>query len=122
MDVLVSLRVLHAPRLEAPMVFAGYGLTIPELKYDDLAGLDVKGKVVVLLTGIPPGSPRPSVFALQHAALESAPGGWRDRGNFDSITQRARTSLGIVRRRTDCCRKWSSKRHRWTTMQASNLR
>jgi Zn-dependent M28 family amino/carboxypeptidase len=32
----------------APLVFVGYGISAPELKYDDYAGLDVKGKVVVL--------------------------------------------------------------------------
>jgi len=32
----------------APLVFAGYGISAPELKYDDYAGLDVKGKVVVI--------------------------------------------------------------------------
>src|SRR4051812_18107039 len=33
--------------VEAAMVFAGYGLRIPEVHYDELAGLDVKGKIVV---------------------------------------------------------------------------
>ena len=33
---------------DAPLVFAGYGISAPELKYDDYAGLDVKGKVVVV--------------------------------------------------------------------------
>jgi hypothetical protein len=33
--------------IEAPMVFVGYGLTIPEAKWDDLAGLDLRGKVAV---------------------------------------------------------------------------
>ena len=32
----------------APLVFAGYGISAPELKYDDYAGLDAKGKVVVI--------------------------------------------------------------------------
>ena len=32
----------------APLVFAGYGISAPELKYDDYAGLDAKGKVVVV--------------------------------------------------------------------------
>ena len=37
------------------LVFVGYGLTSPEQKYDDYAGLDVKGKIVLLLTeGDPP--------------------------------------------------------------------
>lgn len=35
------------------LVFVGYGVTSPELKRDDLAGLDVKGKIVVLLGGRP---------------------------------------------------------------------
>jgi Zn-dependent M28 family amino/carboxypeptidase len=37
----------------APLVFIGYGLRVPELKHDDLAGLDLKGKVVVILAGSP---------------------------------------------------------------------
>lgn len=36
-------------KFDAPMIFAGYGITAPKLKYDDYAGLDVKGKVVVIL-------------------------------------------------------------------------
>ncbi len=35
--------------------FVGYGLTVPAIKRDDLAGLDVRGKVVVLHDGPPPG-------------------------------------------------------------------
>ena len=36
-------------KIEAPLIFAGYGITAPKLKYDDYDGLDVKGKVVVIL-------------------------------------------------------------------------
>ncbi|MCA9132868.1 MAG: M20/M25/M40 family metallo-hydrolase [Planctomycetales bacterium] len=32
-----------------PLVFAGYGITAPELDYDDYAGVDVSGKVVIVL-------------------------------------------------------------------------
>lgn len=39
--------------IDAPMVFAGYGLHLPEAGHDDFAGLDVKGKVVVVLSGGP---------------------------------------------------------------------
>ncbi len=38
---------------EAPVVFAGFGVTAPELGYDDYAGLDVKGKIVAILLGSP---------------------------------------------------------------------
>jgi Zn-dependent M28 family amino/carboxypeptidase len=35
------------------MVFAGFGITAPEYKHDDYAGLDVKGKIVVVLVNDP---------------------------------------------------------------------
>ncbi|MBD0326421.1 MAG: M28 family peptidase [Pyrinomonadaceae bacterium] len=35
------------------IVFISYGVVSPEMKRDDLAGLDVKGKVVVMLSGRP---------------------------------------------------------------------
>lgn len=39
--------------VEAPVVFAGYGLQAPELGIDDYKGLDARGKVVVALNGFP---------------------------------------------------------------------
>lgn len=39
--------------VEAPLVFVGYGLVAPEKGRDDYAGLDVKGKIVVMLNGAP---------------------------------------------------------------------
>ena len=39
--------------IEAPVVFAGYGLVIPEAQYNDLEGLPVKGAVVAFLMGGP---------------------------------------------------------------------
>ncbi len=38
---------------DAPLVFAGFGVVAPTFKRDDYAGLDVKGKIVVLLAGAP---------------------------------------------------------------------
>jgi hypothetical protein len=43
--------------VEAPVVFVGYGVTAPELTYDDYAGVDVHGKVVAFLTNAPPRFP-----------------------------------------------------------------
>ena len=37
----------------APLAFAGFGISAPELGYDDYAGLDVKGKIVVIVRGAP---------------------------------------------------------------------
>jgi Zn-dependent M28 family amino/carboxypeptidase len=58
-DAVISLRVDPAPSFEAPLVFAGYGLSIPEAGHDDFKDLDAKGKVVVYLRGAPPNVPGP---------------------------------------------------------------
>jgi len=44
--------------IEAPLVFVGYGVRAPELGYDDTAGVDLAGKIVVWLQGAP-GAPFP---------------------------------------------------------------
>ncbi|RAU81796.1 M28 family peptidase [Pontibacter arcticus] len=43
--------------VEAPLVFAGYGITAPDLGYDDYANVDAKGKIVVVLRGAPASFP-----------------------------------------------------------------
>ncbi|MFJ6024844.1 M28 family peptidase [Brevundimonas sp. NPDC092305] len=39
----------------APVVFAGYGITAPERNWDDYGNLDVRGKVVIVVAGEPEG-------------------------------------------------------------------
>ncbi|WP_128547379.1 M28 family metallopeptidase [Larkinella soli] len=39
--------------VSAPVVFVGYGVTAPELNYDDYKGIDVKGKIVAYFNGAP---------------------------------------------------------------------
>ena len=64
----------------APVVFCGYGLSQPEKGYDDYAGIDVKGKVVMVYKFNPKwningknftdGNPREkSIVALKHGAI-----------------------------------------------------
>jgi hypothetical protein len=38
------------------VVFAGYGIREPKLGHDDYRGIDVQGKIVLVLGGLPPGS------------------------------------------------------------------
>jgi Zn-dependent M28 family amino/carboxypeptidase len=42
--------------LAAPIVFVGYGATAPEFQWDDYAGIDVKGKVILCIVGDPPST------------------------------------------------------------------
>src|SRR5690606_2130329 len=55
-DVLVGRNAGPAERkVSAPMVFVGFGVVAPERKRDDYRGLDVRGKIVVALSGAPAG-------------------------------------------------------------------
>jgi peptidase M28-like protein len=42
---------------EGPVVFVGYGVRTPDGRYDDYAGVDVKGKIVAVFSGAPPSLP-----------------------------------------------------------------
>jgi Zn-dependent M28 family amino/carboxypeptidase len=42
-------RFSGSARVKAPLVFAGFGITAPALKYDDYPGDSVKGKIVLIL-------------------------------------------------------------------------
>ena len=42
---------------DAPLVFVGFGVVAPGFKRDDYAGLNVKGKIVVMLAGAPSSLP-----------------------------------------------------------------
>ena len=70
-DATFSMGIEHAPRTEAPLVFIGYGLTVPEMNYDDLAGLDLHGKVVLLLSGGPSDIPGPLRAHYQNTRWEA---------------------------------------------------
>ena len=56
--------------LTLPVAFAGYGITAPELGYDDYAGLDVKGKAVLVDTGWSEHWSTPAYFE-QHSFLNA---------------------------------------------------
>ncbi len=48
----------------AEVVYVGYGITAPELGYDDYAGVDVEGRIVVMEPEAPVGTgPDPELFA-----------------------------------------------------------
>src|SRR5579875_2888229 len=47
--------------LDAPIVFVGYGIDAPEYQWNDYAGVDVKGKVLLVIVNEPP-SDDPNFF------------------------------------------------------------
>ncbi len=37
----------------APVAFAGYGMSVPEHRFDELGGVDVSGKIALIMSGVP---------------------------------------------------------------------
>lgn len=62
---------VNEAEVEAPVAFAGYGITAPKLGYDDYAGIDVEGKAVLVLRKEPgmadPDSPFDGTETTRHA-------------------------------------------------------
>jgi Zn-dependent M28 family amino/carboxypeptidase len=67
-DAIIGTRIDPAPVVDAELVFAGYALTVPEMQYDDLAGLDLRGKIVLYMNGGPASIPGPLRSHYQFAA------------------------------------------------------
>ncbi|HEX7085051.1 MAG TPA: M28 family metallopeptidase [Vicinamibacterales bacterium] len=50
-------------RVDAELVFVGFGISAPEQRWNDYAGVDVKGKIVVAMVNDPPATPQePELF------------------------------------------------------------
>ncbi len=79
--------------LEVPAVFAGYGFAVPSQNFDDLAGVDLKGKIAVVFAGSPP-----SVHGPLRAYFRTAAERWKAlkaAGAMGVITIRPAASRGV---------------------------
>lgn len=97
-DAILSASVDPSPEVTAPLVFVGYGLSIPENDFDDLAGLDLKGKVGVLLSGSP--SQIPSAVAAHHQTAAERWKSFRAAGAIGLITIPNPASMDVPWSRT----------------------
>lgn len=89
-DSWVPLGLSASGRVEGEVAFAGYGISAKEYGYDDYAGIDVKGKIVVVLRYEPPPKNDRSPFRKApdfsiHAALRSKANNARDHGAVGMI-------------------------------------
>ena len=83
-------------RVDAPLVFAGYGLHLPKQGYDDFADVNLRGKVVVVSSGGPADISGPiksnARFCANGVARQDGRGG--DHHAHDSAS--GRNSLGTA--------------------------
>jgi hypothetical protein len=64
-------------QFSGPVVFAGYGIVAPEAGYDDYAGLEVKGKIVLIMRYEPADE-----HGQSRLSTKSDASGWSDHATF----------------------------------------
>ncbi|RPI29333.1 MAG: M20/M25/M40 family metallo-hydrolase [Acidobacteria bacterium] len=98
MDFTGSLRGTES--LEAPVVFAGYGITEKEVGYDDFKNLDVKGKIVLILSEAPgknnPESPFQKDKELKEKYFQPAMPAFQRGGDSRFSKTREIAKLGVA--------------------------
>jgi len=75
----VSFSASRGEKVSSPIVFAGYGISEKDFGYDDFKNIDIKGKVILILSDAPgrnnPESPFQRQKALKEKYFPSMPGG-----------------------------------------------
>lgn len=87
-DAVLSSRAIQPKAIEAPLVFIGYGLHLPEAKYDDFNSPEMqmsslKGKIVVFINGGPADLPGALKSFARTSPLQKA---LKDAGAVGSIS------------------------------------
>jgi Zn-dependent M28 family amino/carboxypeptidase len=99
----------------AEIVFAGYGVTAPEYRWDDFKGVDVKGKVLLVLVNDPPASSRePKLFGGKAMTYY---GRWTYK--FEEAERRGAVGALIIHTTAEASYPWHTVVGSWTTPQRS---
>jgi Zn-dependent M28 family amino/carboxypeptidase len=93
----------------SPLVFAGYGVTAPEYGWDDYAGLDVKGKTVVVLINDPGNAGNDTTMFKGKAMTYYGRWGYK----YEEAARHGATGLLIVHDTEPAS-------YPWTVVQSSN--
>ena len=93
----------------SPLVFAGYGVVAPEYKWDDYAGLDVKGKTVVVLINDPGNADNDTTMFKGKAMTYYGRWGYK----YEEAARHGATGLLIIHDTKPAS-------YPWTVVQSSN--
>jgi Zn-dependent M28 family amino/carboxypeptidase len=102
-----------AADIDAPIVFVGYGIEAPEYQWDDFKGVDVKGKVVLVIVNEPP-SKDPKFFngdALTYY------GRWTYK--FEEAARKGAVGALIIHRTDLASYGWDVVRNSWSAEQVA---
>ena len=97
--------------VDAPIVFVGYGIVAPEYGWDDFKGVDVKGKVVLVIVNQPP-SKDPKFF---NAEAMTYYGRWTYK--FEEAARKGAIGALIIHRSDLASYGWSVVRNSWSGEQ-----
>jgi Zn-dependent M28 family amino/carboxypeptidase len=97
--------------IDAPIVFVGYGIDAPEYHWDDFKGVDVKGKVVLVIVNEPP-SQDPRFF---NGAALTYYGRWTYK--FEQAARKGAVAALIIHRTDLASYGWEVVRNSWSQEQ-----
>jgi Zn-dependent M28 family amino/carboxypeptidase len=99
--------------IDAPIVFVGYGIEAPEYKWDDFKGVDVKGKVVLVIVNEPP-SKDPKFFNGEALTYY---GRWTYK--FEEAARKGAVGALIIHRTDLASYGWEVVRNSWSGEQVA---
>jgi Zn-dependent M28 family amino/carboxypeptidase len=105
----------HAAIKDSPIVFVGYGVDAPDQRWDDYAGLDLKGKTVVILVNDPGWSSQdPMLFKGRELT-------WYDHwtSKFEAAARRGAAAAFIVHDTVAAGYPWNVVRTGWSSPRYS---
>jgi Zn-dependent M28 family amino/carboxypeptidase len=97
--------------IDAPIVFVGYGIEAPEYHWNDFAGVDVKGKVVLVIVNEPP-SKDPKFFNGEALTYY---GRWTYK--FEEAAKKGALGALIIHRTDLASYGWNVVRSSWSNEQ-----
>jgi Zn-dependent M28 family amino/carboxypeptidase len=97
--------------IDAPIVFVGYGIEAPEYNWNDFKGVDVKGKVVLVIVNEPP-SKDPKFF---NAEALTYYGRWTYK--FEQAARKGAVGALIIHRTDLASYGWEVVRNSWSGEQ-----
>jgi len=94
---------------DAPLVFVGYGIDAPEQAWDDYKGVDLRGKVLLMLVNEPaPTAEEPGLFEGPNLSLY---GRWTTK--FELAARRGAAGVLLVHTTPSASYDWSVVRNSW---------
>jgi Zn-dependent M28 family amino/carboxypeptidase len=100
---------------EAPVVFVGYGIDAPEYNWDDYKGVEVKGKVLLMIVNEPKADPKDPKFFNGEALTFY--GRWVYK--FEQAARKGAIGAMIIHREDLASYGWDVVKNSWTNEQVA---